>query len=449
MKEEADVTLSHDSGGGFVSKLLGWLDLSYCFFVALVDALELFLPNSAKKFRFFSKGWGNLSLTGKTLDKAMYNLQNKDRFLHLSHIKWDDPKIFRPFCGSICRNGRAVALIVKVGRFESPIASLLPDESKQCVFHWVQPLISGAPKQVVIMFPGTAEMGIVERLPMAKKLAVDYDMTSILIEAPYYGIRKPNDQTLWFLNTVADSFVQGHAIAFEGAALAMYCLDQSPETQVCLTGFSWGAATAASVSQVVRLAGGDVSRIACVPYVGCGTGDPIQSGMLARSVHWNALYPGVNDEGDLPCNDSTNQRIHNAKKELNSWQEKFDFTALLDTCQKQAQRAEQQQHSSSKADDKRIGIMRVVATQNDHFIPKRFLEHFSAQLEAIMADDPSTSDQAAIDDCPPRFQVRWSRGGHLYAALSRYKYQRESVIEAMTALKAIHKNRIDKINACI
>jgi len=93
--------------------------------------------------------------------------------------------------------------------------------------------------------------------------------------------------------------------------------------------------------------------------------------------------------------------------------------------------------------------MRVVATQNDHFIPKRFLEHFSAQLEAIMADDPSTSDQAAIDDCPPRFQVRWSRGGHLYAALSRYKYQRESVIEAMTALKAIHKNRIDKINACI
>jgi len=200
-----------------VSWLLGAVDYSFLL-------LKVFLGNARPKF--FSQGWGEMEPIYAEQSKLLAELGegNKD-VLKLTEDKiiWEE---------TIEKS----SVIIRRGRFLSPLAHLLPKESHFNSFHLVTPRNHQHSDVYVIMLPATGEMGKSTRLKMARQLAHQHGYSSVIITAAFYGARKPPSQNLFCISTVSDLLLQAQSIIHEAAMLSLYCLNKGPSTKVCLTG---------------------------------------------------------------------------------------------------------------------------------------------------------------------------------------------------------------------
>lgn len=67
----------------------------------------------------------------------------------------------------------------------------------------------------------------------------EYRIGTIILESPYYGLRKPRDQNRSSLFYVSDLFVMGGAVMLETMALLHWC-QKMKLTPAILHGFSLG-----------------------------------------------------------------------------------------------------------------------------------------------------------------------------------------------------------------
>lgn len=74
---------------------------------------------------------------------------------------------------------------------------------------------------------------------MAQPLLKDYGISSIILENPFYGLRKPKDQTRSELNNVSDIFIMGGCLILEVLAL-FYWAQRNGYGPICITGISMG-----------------------------------------------------------------------------------------------------------------------------------------------------------------------------------------------------------------
>ncbi len=58
---------------------------------------------------------------------------------------------------------------------------------------------------------------------MARPLLKEYGIASIILENPFYGLRKPKEQLRSSLHNVSDLFVMGGALILETLALLHWC----------------------------------------------------------------------------------------------------------------------------------------------------------------------------------------------------------------------------------
>ena len=79
--------------------------------------------------------------------------------------------------------------------FPSPLAHLLPPESRDCQFLLVEPISTSKRSTYIVMLPATGEMGKRERLTMAQRLARQHGWVSIIVTAPFYAQRAPSFST--------------------------------------------------------------------------------------------------------------------------------------------------------------------------------------------------------------------------------------------------------------
>lgn len=77
------------------------------------------------------------------------------------------------------------------------------------------------------------------RILLAKPLLTEHSVASIILENPFYGYRKPKDQTRSSLQNVADLYMMGALLVGESIALMRWCerLGYGP---FVLTGLSMG-----------------------------------------------------------------------------------------------------------------------------------------------------------------------------------------------------------------
>ena len=212
--------------------------------VRLRDALQ---PGLARKRRFFAGGWGDLRAVHAALDAAEGHLAKGLNLVpHPTplQIRW------RP-----CTEAGVPAGLLE-GSFRSPFAALLPPAAQQARFLWVPadpaaaavpPGEPGAPPApavgCVVHNAATGEEGFATRLRYARMLQ-RRGLGSVLLEAPFYGSRRPPGQEQHYIRTVADYMMHGLAIMAEGAALMEHLenLWGFGATKFCATGFSYGAA---------------------------------------------------------------------------------------------------------------------------------------------------------------------------------------------------------------
>ena len=364
-------------------RCLGWILglLDYGFLL-----LKLLGPIQPK---FYRKGYGDIHRVLELQIKTMKSLDGSDNFkLSDDQLMW----------GGVKQMWGGVSL--QEGRFQSPLAQELPPEAAYAQFYLVKPTkddgVEGMAHKnrdiYVIMLPATGETDIFLRLLMAKQLANKYGWSSLIATAPYYGERKPRNQTLFYVNTVEDTFIQAWTIIQETTALTSYLLQKSPNALVCLTGFSFGAAMAGNAANVALQSGVDGQRLACAPYVGSSSPCVLADGLLESAIDWDALRKSKDES-----HTTTRQRLVS----------KFYETQM-----------------TSLTPETLRNPIRVVQGYNmthDAFIQTKYALEFEKHIQICLN---------------PSFQMKWLPGGHVFAALAR-PFLHKKLIEEVV-LELIH-----------
>lgn len=360
-----------------LSWILGLFDYGYLL-------LKLLGPLQPK---FYRKGYGDTHRILELQIKTMKSLDGSDNLkLREDQLIWGGVK---PMWGSIT---------VQEGRFQSPLAQELPPEAAYAQFYLVKPKKGQAiqtKKQeereaYIIMLPATGEADIFLRLWIARKLANQYGWSSLIVTAPYYGDRQPKDQTLFFVNTVEDTFLQAWAIIQETTALTSYLLDKSPSALVCLTGFSFGAAMAGNSVNVALQSGVDGQRLACAPYVGSSSPCVLADGLLESAIDWNALRKSNEESYTL-----TRQRLLT----------KFYETQMTSLTPERLQNP--------------IRVVQGYNMMNDAFIQTKYAFEFEQHIQICLNQS---------------FQMKWLPGGHVFAALARPFWHKKLIVEVVQEL---------------
>jgi Alpha/beta hydrolase domain containing 18 len=97
-------------------------------------------------------------------------------------------------------------------------------------------------------------------------------VVGLIVEAPFYGSRRPAGQKQWFLRELHHSFTQVYSIAFEAACL-LHWAHHTWRLPLAVTGVSAGGAMAGLAAKFFN------GPLAVVPYMGCtGPAEPFTEG---------------------------------------------------------------------------------------------------------------------------------------------------------------------------
>ncbi|XP_043271133.1 protein ABHD18 isoform X2 [Venturia canescens] len=215
--------------------------------------------------KFFTKGWGNPDSLRRIFEfrkivanrEACYNLIPRDYPINITKDEeWSDCHIVE-------------------GCFESPfehnLPNIMPEETKTCYFQLILPLhwSSQKIKPVCLHLAGTGDH--------------EAGIASLLLENPFYGMRKPKDQIRSNLHNVADIFIMGGCLIMESIVLLNWC-EQRGFGPLGLTGLSMGG-------HMASLAATNWPKpIALVPCLSWSTASPVfTQGVMSTSINWQLL----------------------------------------------------------------------------------------------------------------------------------------------------------------
>lgn len=232
--------------------------------------------------KFFTKGWGD----PETLTKIIrFRKLLSKRNVAAAYIDRNHPiKLTSETSGD--------GVTVLEGQFTSPLANHLPEVCpKKVETAYFQAVIPKSwsndntlLKPLVLQFAGTGDHFFWRRRKlMALPLAREHSIGSIILENPYYGLRKPPDQLRSSLKYVSDLFVMGGCLIMEGQVL-MHWAEKQGWGPLCCHGISMGghmaslaaAAWPKPVALVPCLAGTSASQTFC-------------KGVMSRAINWNQL----------------------------------------------------------------------------------------------------------------------------------------------------------------
>lgn len=171
----------------------------------------------------------------------------------------------------------------RIIRFASPDRAFLPKESKYAQALVVMPADWDHTTPVCIQLPATGDEGFQARQKMVAEPLKELGIGSVILENPYYGVRRPHGQSKTYLRKVSELWSLGLAVVSETQALLEWLRHQGfQHLGVC--GVSMGGAMMAHA-------------VALTPYplAACGCIAPHSAtpvfleGVLSHYVDWQAI----------------------------------------------------------------------------------------------------------------------------------------------------------------
>ncbi|KAJ8918748.1 hypothetical protein NQ315_015068 [Exocentrus adspersus] len=229
--------------------------------------------------KFFTKGWGSPENLQKLFDfrkiisnrETCYKLVPKNYPITLiNEVKRADCRIIE-------------------GKFRSPFAVYVPDlvseEIQDAFFQMVLPLKwkDDNYKPVCIHLAGTGDHYFWRRRNVMAKPLLKAGIGAIILENPYYGIRKPKEQIRSSLHYVSDIFVMGGCLVLECLVLLNWC-ERLGFGPLGVTGISMGGhmASLAATSWPKPLV--------LVPCLSWSTASSVfTEGVMSDSIDWDML----------------------------------------------------------------------------------------------------------------------------------------------------------------
>ncbi|XP_065204913.1 protein ABHD18 [Planococcus citri] len=176
------------------------------------------------------------------------------------------------------------------GYFYTPFAHYLPEvvpvECRKAYFQMIVPKTwqSESYKPVILQIAGTGDQYYWRRRNLiAKPLLKDAGIGSIILENPFYGRRKPEEQIRTVLQNVCDIFVMGGCLIFESMVLFHLCerLGYGP---LGVTGLSMGGHMASLIAACWP------KPLVVVPCLSGTTSSHVfTEGVISRALNWDML----------------------------------------------------------------------------------------------------------------------------------------------------------------
>lgn len=240
---------------------------------------------SLPALQFFRGGWGDLKLLDELENEKRQAISGHGRVLSKLQIQWEKPQVFEKF-------------IIQDGSFPSPLAEILPKESKKASFKFVKPKnTSSSGKKgensaripLVALLVHTGDHGYTIRLKNNAIPLAEQGIASLLIENPFYGNRKPENQIRSSLRHVTDLIVLGGALVGEVNGLFNYFEESGEYGPYVVSGFSMGGLISGFCATLSPF-NGNKSGIGIVPCVAPHSAKPIFcGGLLHERVDWETL----------------------------------------------------------------------------------------------------------------------------------------------------------------
>ncbi|GAB1601481.1 protein ABHD18-like [Argonauta hians] len=229
--------------------------------------------------RLFTKGWGKPENLKKLFDCRKV-ISNRDECMKLvppdypvhidKDIEQDDHRILE-------------------GHFLSPFAvymsDVMPKEVEIAKFQMILPkLWKSHLKPVCVQLGGTGDHFYWRRRTLlGKPLLKEFGIASIILENPYYGVRKPKQQLRSALHNVSDLFVMGGALILESIVLLNWC-EQQGWGPLGITGISMGG-------HMASLAASNWNKpLSLIPCLSWSTASGVFThGVLSEAIPWRVL----------------------------------------------------------------------------------------------------------------------------------------------------------------
>ena len=209
------------------------------------------------RLRFFTDGWGDISIIE---DAAL-------------PTDWPQP-ITVEWVSQSTDDG----LTTSVGVFDSP-AEVLPEHARHGAVTRVMP--NGGADRIVVLMAAWNEHESRARFGIARRLA-ERGIGSLVLENPYYGIRRPDNHDGQPIRTVADFFRMGIGAVMEGRGLLSAVRADGHIPGVA--GYSMGGNISALVSATMPF------PIATAPLAASYSPSPVYlDGALRGGIAWDAL----------------------------------------------------------------------------------------------------------------------------------------------------------------
>jgi len=209
------------------------------------------------RLRFFTDGWGDSS----AVDTA-------------GMPSGDPPPIEIEWISSTEEEGFGIS----VGVFESPVVTL-PEHARHGAVTRILP--EGGADRMVVLMAAWNEHDSRARFGIARRLA-QRGIGSLVLENPYYGIRRPADHDGQPIRTVADFFQMGIGAVTEGRGLLATVRNEGLTPGVA--GYSMGGNIAALVSSTLPF------PVATAPLAASYSPAPVYlDGALRGGIDWAAL----------------------------------------------------------------------------------------------------------------------------------------------------------------
>ncbi|KAK5639583.1 hypothetical protein RI129_012075 [Pyrocoelia pectoralis] len=236
--------------------------------------------------KFFVKGWGN-----------------PNHILRLFQFRKEISN--RSKCVELVPNNYPITILhqqstenyqIIEGTFDSPLAHYLPDivipEVKPARFQLIFPtkFKSNTYRPLCIHLAGTGDHHFWKRRNVMAVPLLKHEISALLLENPFYGIRKPKNQFRSSLHNVSDIFVMGGCLVLECLVLLRWCesLGFGP---LGISGLSMGGhmASLAATSWPKPLV--------LVPCLSSSTASTVfTEGVMSQSINWDLLQKQFNSD---------------------------------------------------------------------------------------------------------------------------------------------------------
>ncbi|XP_055542539.1 protein ABHD18 [Wyeomyia smithii] len=230
--------------------------------------------------KFFCKGWGKPENLERLFDFRKI-ISNRAACSKL--VPRDYPvEITKEEVTSDCK--------ILEGKFKTPLEiylpGLVPDVVQNAHFQILLPLKWNDErfKPMCIHLAGTGDHFYWKRRNLiAKPLLKEANLGAIILENPFYGVRKPKDQSASSLHNVSDIFVMGGCLMLESLVLLNWC-ERNGYGPLGITGLSMGG-------HMASLAATNWPKpLVLVPCLSWSTASAVfTEGVMSHSINWDVL----------------------------------------------------------------------------------------------------------------------------------------------------------------